>query len=425
MISRTLETPSFPLSPTVLATLGDLTDTELITFAQDGGILDSTLTGEPPGSARVLSQALQSTQSRRDSDAPGDGAMVRISGIDGQAGYLVRSFRREASTVVADSVVEVAVLFDEESLTRARWQAASLPLATGLSTLAVLSLVSWLIARRLVARISTLQMGVEQIAAGNFDTDRLSEETSTDELGKLSSAVRTMSLDLKTLWSAVHRGERQKLIHQMAAGLAHQVRNSLTGARMALEIHSRSCSGGDEESLRVADSELSSVEDYVNRIMRVASGDAASPEVGAVTTAFEDNQRSLAAIARHQQIALSWHIDAELADCNVPDIRSLSAAIQNLVMNGLQAGATDVSVQAGLPEGKGQLQVVVSDNGPGLALSTDDDIFEAFVTSKPEGLGLGLSVVRRAAEALGGEVHWHRSDHRTHFVFTAKLQHDS
>jgi signal transduction histidine kinase len=97
----------------------------------------------------------------------------------------------------------------------------------------------------------------------------------------------------------------------------------------------------------------------------------------------------------------------------------LSAAISNLLINAMQAGR-EVDVTASKAD-VDRLRVIVQDDGPGPPAEVADDLFEPFVTSKPEGLGLGLPLVARSAERLGGTVEWHRNAGKTQFVFHARL----
>jgi C4-dicarboxylate-specific signal transduction histidine kinase len=65
---------------------------------------------------------------------------------------------------------------------------------------------------------------------------------------------------------------------------------------------------------------------------------------------------------------------------------------------------------------------IVRDNGPGPNPEISAKMFEPFVTSKPEGIGLGLPTTALLAKELGGSLHWHRQDDWTVFELTI---HDS
>ena len=54
----------------------------------------------------------------------------------------------------------------------------------------------------------------------------------------------------------VGRSERVRLLGQVSGGLAHQMRNAVTGARLAVQLHAQSCAGGDAEALQVAERQL-------------------------------------------------------------------------------------------------------------------------------------------------------------------------
>lgn len=415
-ISATLDRPSYPLTAPVVEMLSGLTGTELVTYRRDGRVLHST----------VPDRNVPRTEAVRESLRRAGQSISDFGTEDAEAvpGYLARSFARAPIPGADDSVSHVLVLFDEQELQHLRWQAASLPLITGLSTMFVLSVTAWTLTRPLIRRIAGLQVAVERIAAGEFNavssTADSSPESGGDELTRLGRAVRAMGRELGTLWDAVHQQERQKLIHQLAAGLAHQLRNSLTGARMAVELHARRCSENASGGLEIALGELERTEGFVQRILLVASDGPRQEDVsGTVIEAIDGVRGGLTTIAKHQRIDLNWTVSDEVVARRIADVYTLSAALQNLVLNALQSGGNRVGVTADCLDH--ELEIIVRDNGPGSPELPGADIFDAFVTSKPEGLGLGLTLVRRAAERLGGGIAWRREDAETVFRFVAAL----
>jgi signal transduction histidine kinase len=89
------------------------------------------------------------------------------------------------------------------------------------------------------------------------------------------------------------------------------------------------------------------------------------------------------------------------------DAEALRRAVVNLVRNAIAAspagGAIEVSVVAG--GRRGPARVVVRDHGEGIDPALLDRAFDPFVTTRPDGTGLGLAQVRRVAEEHGGAVH--------------------
>ena len=85
------------------------------------------------------------------------------------------------------------------------------------------------------------------------------------------------------------------------------------------------------------------------------------------------------------------------------DPRKLKQAIINLVQNAIEASPTDSAVEIALEQGE-ELRIRVLDRGPGVEPSLADKIFEAGVTSKPRGSGLGLTIARALARQHGGDL---------------------
>ncbi|QDV26267.1 sensor histidine kinase [Aureliella helgolandensis] len=402
---QSLSRASFPLNDSVVGSLAELTQADLVTLGTDGQVLASTL--QNTQSRRLADLALQAGPSQL-------GVLFPI----GDQHFLAFAFERTAAERNTDRVETVLILFDERDLRAARWRAAVLPLATGLSTIVLIGTVALALTGRLVRRLSVLQRQVGLVAAGDFKST-ISDDGS-DEVSRLGQAVDSMARQLDQLWQAVHRQQSEKLLHQISGGMAHQLRNSLTGARMAIELHAKHCQAGDDEGLRVALSELEQLEDYVRRLLLVGSGQQVQGRAEEVLSCLHDVQLRLNPVARHLKVGIHWQLEESLKGYQVKDGGTLSAAATNLIINATQAG-TQVTVTAQLT-GKHELQLTVADDGPGPSAKLAGEIFEPFVTSKPEGLGLGLPLVRRAADFLNGEVRFHREGQQTLFVFTARLQ---
>jgi signal transduction histidine kinase len=122
--------------------------------------------------------------------------------------------------------------------------------------------------------------------------------------------------------------------------------------------------------------------------------------------------RDVLALARSEVHRHGVVVETQLA-ANVPRIRGdriqLQQVLLNLLMNALEAmsGGGDgprVVVVRSAPEATAGVLVAVGDSGPGLAPQCLDRLFEAFYTTKPHGLGLGLAISRRIIEAHGGRL---------------------
>lgn len=408
-MKSTLSRATFPLTETVLHSIAELTQSEMITLDATGEMLATTLPSD-----KLLLRAGQFNDKSVNGNRDGDEANLFQVGNDD---YLSYRFPMVGIQQGTDPTRTVVVLFAKRDLQAARLRAAILPLLTGLSTVVLLTTLSLTLTERLIKRLSLLQQKVEAVAAGDFSVAVIDDRR--DEVGLLGLAVNSMAQQLRQLWQAVNRQQSDKLLHQIAAGMAHQLRNNLTGARLAIELHAKHCSQNDE-GLQVAIQQLDQLEDYVRRLLLVGMGQQDEHRPTEVMQCLSDVQSSVGPIAQHLRVAISWKCERQLQGKVVQDGPSLSSAISNLVFNALQAG-TCVEVIAE-PEGaEGCLKIVVSDNGPGINPDIANNIFEPFVTTKREGLGLGLPHVQRAAAGLGGSVEWSRVDGWTHFTFRAAM----
>lgn len=459
-IRRSIEQTNFPLSRGVLLTLSELTSASWVTLGAGGEVLEGRVadsqdwmtTADRERWAGLLSNV---PAIDRTSDNGNDRATIlkvsskvyhvkrfRMANVPRRTGDAVSSGKTTGDWRGGGATVhDVVVMFDDVDWRDMRLQAAAAPLVTGLSTILLISSVALFLAGRLVLRLKRLQREVEAIAQGNFSSQLAPGPE--DEIGRLGMAVETMAMQLKQMWDALGRQHGQRLLHQIAAGLAHNLRNTLTGARMAVELHAQehqrhnrdsdpaSAAIGidtidDGEGLRIAIQQLEQAEDYVRRLLLVSKGKQDVDRPATVGESLRGVIDSLGNTAKHLGVGLNWSFTNDVDAAMVADGPTLTSAVTNLVWNGLQAGkhvdvnATIVSdghSQASLNGSRIQINVV--DDGPGPSPDVVNTLFEPLVTTKPEGLGLGLPLVKRAAESLGGDVGWQRRDQRT--VFTLQF----
>ncbi len=117
------------------------------------------------------------------------------------------------------------------------------------------------------------------------------------------------------------------------------------------------------------------------------------------------------ALARSELLARQTSVDFAPASTGVPilaNLAQLQQVVLNLVMNAVEATShlapSDRSVEVGVRRCGRWGDIVVTDNGCGLSREMIADVFKPFVSTKPKGLGLGLSICRSIAHAHGGSL---------------------
>jgi signal transduction histidine kinase len=223
----------------------------------------------------------------------------------------------------------------------------------------------------------------------------------------------------------VRQTERLRTLGQLSGALAHQLRNAVTGAKIALDIHQDECPlGGENESMEVAARQLVLMEKYVKKLLSIgAPAERAHQQLD-----FGQLVGSLLPLVRPAAQHVGVDFEAELPSAPLlvrGDQDALEHLVLNLMLNGIEAAAARRAADHAAParvalrlEGAGQdqLLLIVEDTGSGPADDVARRVFEPFVTDKPDGVGLGLAVAQQVAARHGGGIHWKRAGGRTRFV---------
>jgi signal transduction histidine kinase len=200
----------------------------------------------------------------------------------------------------------------------------------------------------------------------------------------------------------VAESERLVVLGELAATLAHEVRNPLTGMRsLTQRIASEDVSA--EKRRRYAEvilEEISRLERIVSNLLGVARRTARLPrdqQPTALGPLFEDLQLLVGGRARAAQVTLEH--DAHGLQVQAPR-EALAQALLNVLLNAVRHAPPGSTVQLQARSSEGGTELLVRDAGPGIPPAERDRIFEPF-HSLANGTGLGLSVVRSLARELG------------------------
>ena len=406
-VAAALEQARVPLSPQVLDTLRLLTGSEFVLWdpaSRQAGY--STL----PGDVLAASGVAAITDNV-------DGNVV-VGGVRYHVGT-ARSLGVRPETVLVLTPVR-GLLFTTLEVS---WPVV----AVAAATLALLVPLGLITTSRLARRVTEIKRHVARIAAGHFG-EKLSAAADRrrrigDDIGRLADGVDQLRVALAELRTRLVAGERQRLLGQLAAGFAHELRNAVTGARLAIDLHRRRCPAGEsagDDSLVVAGRQLEILEEEVQELLALGRPDTspAGPidlaglvrEIGELTGPRRE----------HAGVRLDCDLPAETPRFSGRR-EALRAAIVNLVVNAIDAAGRAGRVTLSVRTRDGTLELAVEDDGPGPPAHLADSLDEPFVTGKPEGIGLGLAVARAVAEEHGGRLAWQRHNGKTRFSISLPL----
>ena len=233
-----------------------------------------------------------------------------------------------------------------------------------------------------------------------------------------ATAIFSDISDQKKLEELHVRAGQLEAVSELAASLAHEIKNPLASIRSAVEQLGRMPTADEDTGaltrlvVRESDRLARLLTEFLDfsrvRVTRVMPLDLAGLVRDTINLAAAHPDRSASTALLFESAAAEQFIDG--------DSDLLHRAIFNLVLNAAQAigdgGTVRVTLSAATPETvpggvipeSGAVRLVIEDDGPGMPVEVLDRIFTPFFTTKPRGSGLGLPVVHRAIEAHRGVV---------------------
>lgn len=301
--------------------------------------------------------------------------------------------------------------------------------------------VGWLLHRMIYVPLADLAKGAKRLAAGNFESPipvrgddefgslarstnamMVSLKKSHEELEgwveKLEEKVKERTAELRLAEAEVARGEKLASIGQLAAGIAHELNNPLTGVLTFTSLLRKKMPEGstDAEDLDLVIRETKRCASIIRRLLDFAREKTPEKALVNLNQLVEETVRFVERSAALQQVELVTDLDEELPQLSV-DADLIKQVLMNIIVNGQQAieGPGRVTVRsrlrpprrlAGATEALPVVEIAISDTGCGIPPANLQRIFDPFFTSKEvgKGTGLGLSVSYGIVRSHGGEI---------------------
>jgi len=225
---------------------------------------------------------------------------------------------------------------------------------------------------------------------------------------------------------------RLSTIGEMAAGIAHELNQPLT----AIANYAQACErllarpAPDLEDCKQALREITTQAVRASEIMRRLQTLARNQGMNRTSTDLESLIRPIMGLAhsdaRAHGVCCSLQLAPELPTVTVDTVQ-IQQVILNLVRNGIEAldsttGRRDVVIGAARADA-GQVEISVSDNGPGLDQASAERVFDPFFSTRENATGLGLPISNTIAKAHGGSLGY-KPNTPSGAVFFVRLPHD-
>ncbi|MFA7236629.1 MAG: ATP-binding protein [Phycisphaeraceae bacterium] len=249
---------------------------------------------------------------------------------------------------------------------------------------------------------------VEIIRAYNQVTDRLRQ---SHEL--LHSEVERLQHELASANAALQRSRRLAALGEMAAGIAHEIRNPLASIQLYANMLEKDLADQPEQhdiARRIA-SAVRGLDGIVNDVLTFSREMKVRRVEGSAMEAMERAVEAVGPLVEQHGIEVRYEGDDVLLE---HDRDLLRQALVNLIRNACEAMSPPPPPEVcervltlGVSHDDASVTLTIRDSGPGIGEADIDRIFNPFFTTRATGTGLGLAIVHRIIDAHGGSISVH------------------
>lgn len=282
------------------------------------------------------------------------------------------------------------------------------------------ALISWMISKNLTEKIAEIALKIKSVDLNTTNEPlHYSEE---DEIRPLVNAYNDMQVEIQNQKAELQKSERSEAWKEMARQMVHEINNPLTPLRLTVQNFQRKFALGDENNPEKVKNLTNTVVhqiDIITGITKSFADFARMPVDDAEEIDIVENIRKTLSIFPEETV--NFTRNAEEVRFKIDGLY-LSRIVTNIVKNGIQAIPDDreKKIEVNLKDEKSHFLISVADNGKGISDENKDLVFQHNFTTKEEGMGIGLSMVKKIVENYGGEI-WFESQPEFGTVFFIKF----
>ena len=223
---------------------------------------------------------------------------------------------------------------------------------------------------------------------------------------QMEEKIQKTTADLKKTEARLIRSEKLAALGQLAAGIAHEIRNPLTSINILIHSLTENFPSGDShrEDLKVIEEEINRINEILDRFLRFAKPAPPLLERTDVASIFEETLQLIRPRIEKQLIIILKEFQA--LPIILMDREQMKQVALNLLLNAVQAmpkGGT-LTLRGRNSEDGQWIRISIQDSGMGIPGEDMNKLFDPFFTTKEGGVGLGLSITHRIIDQHHGKI---------------------
>ena len=263
-----------------------------------------------------------------------------------------------------------------------------------------------LIADSVVSRVNMIKHGLRQI---QDDLDYRFPAL-PGEVGEIGEAINEMAAALgerRRLMVQMQRADRLAALGEIAAGVAHEIRNPLTSIKGFVQLIEEELSAEDPrlEYTQIVIREVDRMNRIINELLYYARPSESEKISGSINRIIEDTLFLINIKTINPKVQVHTQLNSELPNLCI-DVEQIKQVFMNLLINSIQAieKSGEINLETSLtPDGK-LVRIAIRDTGKGIKPENLKKLFDPFFTTRDKGTGLGLAVVQKIVEMHRGYV---------------------
>jgi two-component system sensor histidine kinase AtoS len=258
--------------------------------------------------------------------------------------------------------------------------------------------------RGITKPINSVLDATRSLKAGNLDY-RI--EGLKDEFGEVAASFNEMAHSLNEQMNQMQRAEQMTVVGEMAASIAHELKNPLTGIKIALQmlLENKNLSESESEIAYASFSQIKRMESLIKEVLDFARPKEPEYSETDINGLVEKTVSFIEAVSSQSNGHCSVKVVKSLG-ADVPQIMAdpmqIQQAVMNVVLNSYDAMPAGGTLGISTALADSSVVISVSDTGDGISEKNMAKIFKPFFTTKVKGTGLGLSIIKGIVERHGG-----------------------